>query len=148
MTPNEHHNAQWRMASAEAALDRRTFMTIGLPPPNVVVFQEYGEKDTDSEGGQLVRGKCQVQMAWENMTPRQAATLRAEIEAGVTAGYLWLTVDRASGHAPGPDWVDIKGKPYLPDWATVAKTYNQVYGQLALRLLAVEVINSPSGEPA
>jgi hypothetical protein len=40
--------------------------------------------------------------------------------------------------------VDVKGKPYLPDWATMAKTYGQVYTNVTMRLLAVEVINAPS----
>lgn len=144
MTHIDHYKAQWRMATTEAGLERRTLLTLGIPAPVVLIYQEASQRATGLDGSQKLRGSVTVQANWEPMNRMQAARLRAEIEAGQSAGWLYMTIDRGIGKSAGPDWVDIRGRPYTPEFAPMARSFGQAYEALSLQLGAVEIINAPS----
>lgn len=140
----ETYQAQWRMAASADTLARRNLITLGIPPPALLVYNEASQRVPGLDGSQKLRGGISIQINWENLNRGQAARLRSAIEAGQDAGWLYMTVDRSNAQSIGPDWVDIRGKAYTPQFAPVAKSYGQAYEAVSLQLADVEIINAPS----
>lgn len=138
------YRAQWRMAASEAGLDQRQMLTLGFRPPSVAAFQEQTEKVNGLNGAQKTRGFPQVVLQWDALGRKEIRRIREAIQLGMGGNYLFLTIDRAIGLSTGPDWVDIKGRPFMPDITPIPKSYGEVTDQIALQLFMVEIVNEPS----
>lgn len=136
--------SRWRIAASADTLARRNLITLGIPPPALLVYNEASQRVPGLDGSQKLRGGISIQVNWEPLTRAQAARLRAAIEAGQSAGWLYMTVDRSNAQSSGEDWVDIRGKAYTPQFAPVARSYGQAYEAVSLQLADVEIINAPS----
>lgn len=141
-------NLGWRVASTEAGLQTGAFFARRIPPPNTFEYKDYTVRNPQSQGGQSRHGYKNITILWDVLTPKQANALRDVIQAGLDdAGYVYLTLDRSNGEASGRDWIDVYGRPEMPDFqpqAPVAGADGIVYGTTSFFLNALVIVNDPA----
>lgn len=142
----------WRIALTEAGLNLGWFFARGLPPPTNAPYHDYSTRVSHSEGGQSRHGYKNVRMFWETLTRGQASNLRTVLQAGLDSGtgLIFLTIDRANGSGSGPDWIDVSGRPHMPDFdpSRFAGATNIVHQNVELFLNNLTIVNDPALFPA
>lgn len=135
----------WRIAASEAGLAKGYFLSLGIPAPNRMQFKEYSEEEERSDSSQLRLGHAEFLAEWDELNSAMTYKIRSAIQAALNStGYIYMTIDRSIGLAPGPDWVDIKGRPWIPDIAPVPRSLGRVQDNVRLRIKSVTVVNAPS----
>jgi hypothetical protein len=61
-----------------------------------------------------------------------------------------MTIDRANGTGSGPDWIDVSGKPHMPDFdpSRFVGATNIVHQNMELFLNNLTIVNDPAHFPA
>lgn len=146
MTPMS--NLGWRIASTEAGLQTGAFFARRIPPPHTFEYKDFSVRTPQSQGGQTRHGYKNITIIWDSLTLQQANALREVIQAGLDdAGYVYVTLDRSNGTASGRDWIDVYGRPEMPDFqprAPVAGSNGILYGQTKLFVNALVIVNDPA----
>jgi len=76
---------------------------------------------------------------------KQSNALREVIQAGLDdAGYVYLTLDRSNGTASGRDWIDVYGRPQMPDFRPAANSGGKLHNSVTFVLNAIVIVNDPA----
>lgn len=138
-------NLGWRIASTEAGLQIGAFFARGIPPPDVSDYRDYSERKPQSQGGQARHGYKNITLVWNRLDTKQSNALREVIQAGIdNVGDVYLTLDRSNGSASGRDWIDVYGKPQMPDFEVVANSGGKMHGNVEFVLNAITIVNDPA----
>jgi hypothetical protein len=141
-------NLGWRIASTEAGLQKGAFFVRRIPPPHSFEYKDYSVRRPQSQGGESRHGYENVTILWDRLTPKQSNELRTVIQAGLDdAGYIYLTVDRSNGLASGRDWIDVRGRPQMPDFlplTPVAGSNGIMHGSVRLFVNELFIVNDPA----
>ena len=136
------------MASTEAGLTNNGLFAQKFPPPTSAVYRDYSTRVSQSTGGQARHGYKNVRLFWEVLDRRQALLLRTTIQAGLDAtGVVFWTIDRANGTSGGPDWIDVSGKPYMPDFdpsTPIASATAVAHSRVELYINNLTIVNDPA----
>ena len=138
----------WRIASTEAGLARGNFKVRNIPPPDSAPYRGYSHRVSKTTGGQARHGYKNVRFFWEVLDRGQAAALKRVIQAGLDdAGLLFLTIDRNDGDAGGIDWIDVSGRPYMPDFdpsTPIASASRTAHERIELFVNNLTIVNDPA----
>lgn len=136
-----------RLAETEAGLSRGYIIhSWGLPKPTQPIYQDHSQKVALADGGQALRGWPSVTLIWDRLSITQFRTLRKLVEAAIdNTGYLYLTVDKSWNGSEGHGyWVDVRGKPTIPDNAPTANTSGMIRDNVVLEINNIESVNDPA----
>lgn len=133
----------WRI-SATATLTNQNFFALGLPPPNTPPYQNYSEKLPQSQGGQARQGYKYVTLLWDSLDYLQFRTLTRIVEAAITAGTIYATIDRADGTKLVNDFIDISGKPFPLEHTIIANARGVVHQNVTLVINNITITADPS----
>ena len=144
-----NNSFKWRISLTEGGLAKGSFYHYDLPEPSTAPFSDHSASVIKSDGSQGLHGFPQVTLLFDILSGPQAAILRQFIDAGRSAGVLFLTVDRGDGSDPGPAWIDISGVPHRQSRLTqngplVGSRGKSHYTNVQLFLNNVTVVNDPS----
>lgn len=140
----------YRLALSEAELEDGTLDTWGLQPPSTAPYVDHTEVVGQSDGGQALLGYDQVTLSWDVLTPFEASQLVRLVREALGTdgeGFLYLTVSRSNGTSPDSDWIDVMGRPHVPQVITppnvgaVSHLYHQ---NVTLFVNNLTVLNDPS----
>ncbi len=138
----------WRISSTEAQLVRGLFFAYGFPHPTSAPYRDYSVRASQSEGGQVRHGYKNVRLFWDVLTRPQALFLRNIIQEGLDdAGFIYLTIDRANGTAGGVDWIDVRGRPHMPDFdpsTPIVTATGIVHRNIELYVNNIFIVNDPA----
>lgn len=140
----------YRIATTLAGLEKgANFFVLGLPPPNLPLFQPDSVRQPGGQGGERRHGYIQVSLLWLTLTLDQGFIIydlitQAEATGGQGNGTLYLTVPRVDGSAGGVSWVDISGVALMPQFSPVQDSRGALYENVVLRLNNVTVEATPS----
>ena len=135
----------WRIASTEAGLQTGAFFARGIPPPDVFEYRDYSERRPQSQGGQSRHGYKNTTLVWNSLDIKQSNALREVIQAGIDdVGNVYLTLDRSNGSASGRDWIDVYGKPQMPDFRPQPNSSGRLHGSVSFVLNAIVIVNDPA----
>lgn len=138
-------NLGWRVASTEAGLQTGAFFVRGIPPPSIFEYRDYSERRAQSQGGQSRQGYKKATVVWDDFDNKQSNALREVIQAGLDdAGYVYLTLDRSNGSASGRDWIDVYGRPHMPDFLPQPYSGGRMHGRVTFVLNALVIVNDPA----
>ncbi|MDH5182481.1 MAG: hypothetical protein OEX12_01205 [Gammaproteobacteria bacterium] len=128
-----------------------------IPPPKQVIFREYSELSTALTGRQVRQGFSTVRIRWDNLSREQLFTIKWYVRLALAEdtdlapeepqgdGYLYLTIDKLNGSGGEPQWIDIKGIPWIPEPEENSGIQRfPHFPQTELFLNAVEVISDPA----
>lgn len=134
----------YRLATSEAGLAKGYLFAQGVPPPTNTEYRDHAAKVPVSTGGEARHGYRSVTFLWDVLDARQAGVLRGIIEGAGTT--IYATFAKFNGESLGTDWVDVSGKPSMPDLAP-AQTITQqgvIFQNVQLRINAVTILNEPA----
>lgn len=137
----------WRIAATEAALANGYMFLRGIPLPDTAPYRDHSQRVSKTTGGQARHGYKNVRLFWEILDRAQANRLRTIVQAGLDdAGYVYLTIDRNNGIAGGPDWIDVRGRPYMPDFdpSQIAGATGTVHQRVELFVNNLTIVNDPA----
>ena len=137
----------WRISTTEAGLGSGYYHALGIPPPTNAPYHDYSTRVGQSTGGQARHGYKNVREFWERMDRTEATTLKEIIEAGIAlTGEVFLTVDRANGEGDTFDWIDVRGKPHVPDFdpSRFAGASDIVHENIELFVNNLTIVNDPA----
>lgn len=145
MTVTVLSNLGWRIASTEAGLQTGAFFARRIPPPDNFEYKDYSVRVPQAQGGESRHGFKNITVFWEDLDIRQSQALREVIQAGIDAvGDVYLTLDRSNGTASGRDWIDVRGKPAMPDFLPQTNSSGQLHGSVKFFLNALVIVNDPA----
>lgn len=134
----------FRLAASEAGLAKGYLFAHGIPAPQVE-YRDHSVKVSQSDGGQARHGYKTVSLLWATLTREQGASLRAIVEgAGST---IYASFPRGNGAGEGWDFIDVSGKPQMPDMApddTLAGRQTWIYQNVQLVINNLTIINQPA----
>lgn len=140
----------YRLALSEAELVDGSVMAWGLQPPSAAPYVDHTEAVGQSDGGQALLGYDQVTLSWDIMSSAEAATIGRLVEDALGTdgeGFLYLTISRANGTNPGPDWIDVMGRPHPPQIAAppnIAGISDLYHQNVTLVVNNLTILNDPS----
>jgi hypothetical protein len=134
----------WRIATTSGGLAAGHFFARKLPPPSQPVYLDYSVKAPQSQGGLTRQGYDNIRLLWDEMDGLQLKTLRGLVEAGITAGALYLTIDRADGTGIVNDFIDVHGLPQPVEFQPVQNGRGMVFTNVTLMVNALVIDNDPS----
>lgn len=136
-----------RLAITEAGLEKGSMLYAWrLPIPTLSLYNDHSTKIPLSDGGQALRGFASVSLTWDRLTWDQARTVRKLVEDAIDGGgLLYASVNRGWNRSGGADdWIDVSGKPHIPDGTAAGNTQGRVSDGVSLLLNALSVVNDPS----
>lgn len=133
----------WRI-SATSTLTNRNFFVLGLPPPNTPDYKDYAQKLSRSQGGLARQGYKNITILWDSLDFLQFKTLTDIVEAGITAGSLYATIEKADGTGLANSFIDVHGIVQPLDHTVVSNARGIVYQNVTLVLTNITVDNDPS----
>lgn len=134
----------WRIANSLAGLTRGNLYARGLPPPQTPVYKTYAALIPQSQGGQTRQGYINATLLWDRLDFLQAKTLNGIVEAGITAGSLWLTVDKGNGTGLANAFIDISGIPHPLVLEPTSQSQGQIFENVQLFVTNITVLADPS----
>lgn len=134
----------WRIATTSGGLTTGHFFARKLPPPSLPVYLDYSVKAPQSQGGLTRQGYSNVRILWNEMDGLQLKALKTLVEAGITAGSLYLTVDRADGSGIANDFIDVHGLPQPLEYQPVQDARGMVFSNVVLLVNNLTIDNDPS----
>lgn len=133
----------WRL-SATSTLTRKHFFALGLPPVNTPDYKPFSQLVPQSQGGQARQGYINIKMLWDSLDFFQLRTLNRIVEAAITAGTIYATVDKADATGFINSFVDISGVPSPLEFQPIANARGVVYQNVILTINNVTVTSDPS----
>ena len=132
---------RWRIAVTELGLDRGMFISLNLPMPETIAFQDFSEQLPSSEGATNRAGYTRCVLTWARITRPQLFKLRRIITSLSRNTRLFMTVDRNNGTKGSEEWIDISGYPFMaePSADAVGRKSRQSY-DITLTLNNVTII--------
>lgn len=137
----------WRIATTEAGLASGYFSALGIQPPTNAPYHPYSTRVGQSTGGQARHGYKNVRMFWANLDRIEARILKERVVAGIAlTGNVYLTIDRANGDGDTYDWIDVYGKPHIPDFdpSRFAGASDIVHENIELFVNNLTIVNDPA----
>ena len=144
---SEPRKLGWRIATTEAGLASGYFFAMGLEVPTNAPYHDYSTRVGQSTGGQARHGYKNVRCYWERLDRREARMLREAVQAGLDlTGTIFLTIDRANGSGDTFDWIDVSGKPHMPDFdpSRFGGATNIMHENVELFVNNLTIINDPA----
>lgn len=133
----------WRL-SATATLTNQNFFALGLPPVNTPDYKDYSQLLPKSQGGVSRQGYTNISLLWDGLDFEQFRTLTRIVEAAITAGSIYATIDKADGSGLLNSFVDIHGVPAPLEYAPVSNGKGVMFQNVLLRVTNITVDNDPS----
>ena len=136
-----------RLATSEALLAKGALVYAwGVPAPSLPIYNDHSAKALLSDGGQSLRGYASVSLTWDRLTWYQAYIIRKLAEDAIDAGgVLYATVNRAwNRKGMGSDWIDVSGKPHIPDGTPAGNTDGLLSDGFTLFLNNLTIESDPS----
>lgn len=133
----------WRI-SATATLTNQHFFTLGLPEPDLVDYKGYTQEAPRSTGGVTRHGYKNISLLWNTMDYVQLLTLNNIVNAAVTAGTVYATIDRSFGIKLANDFIDVSGVPHYLTFTPIENSRGIQYSNVTLFVTNITVINDPS----
>lgn len=134
----------WRISSTSAGLAHGHFFARGLPPPNTPTFTPYTQKVPQSQGGISRQGYNNISILWDFMDAVQLKTLNGIVEAAITAGTIYATVDRADGTKLANDFIDVSGQAQPLEFTTISNARGVSFSNILLVLTNLVIDSDPS----
>lgn len=134
----------WRIASASAALPLGRFTALGLPPVNVADYRPFTQEIPRSTGGVARQGHKNISLLWYEMTYNQLKTLTKIVDASVTGGVVYATIDRSFGVKLANDFIDISGVPHPLTFSPIADSWGAVVQNVNLIVTNITITADPS----
>lgn len=133
----------WRI-SATSTLTNQNFFALGLPPVNTPEYKDYSQKLPRSQGGLVRQGYKNITLLWDELDFLQFKTLTDIVEAAITAGALYATIDKADGTGLANSFIDVHGVAQPLDHTVVSNGRGVVYSNVTLVLTNITVDADPS----
>lgn len=133
----------WRISST-STLTNQNFFALGLPPPNTPDYKDFAQKLPRSQGGLSRQGYKNITLLWDAMTFEQFKTLTRIVDAAITAGSIYATIDKADGTGLANSFIDVHGVAQPIDHTPVSNGRGVVYQNVTLTITAIVVDNDPS----
>jgi hypothetical protein len=133
----------WRL-SATSTLTRQNLFALGLPPVNLGDYRTYTELVSQSQGGQARQGYINVSLLWNELTAPQLKTLTGIVEAAITAGTIYGTIDKADGTGFINSFINISGIPLPLEFQPVSDARGVVFQNVTLKINNVTVTADPA----
>lgn len=138
----------YRLATTENGLATGHLFVWQLPPPTTATYRDHSQKFPQSDGGEARHGFRSVELTWNTLTPAQAYTIRRMVVTVLSAGNpLYLTINRADGTRPGNDWIDVFGRPRIPDIepeGSIAGASGFYHRNVTLFVNNLTIVNDPA----
>lgn len=134
----------WRISSTSGGLNHGHFFARKLPPPSTVDYKPYSQLVPQSQGGQTRQGYDILTMLWDFLDYSQLRTLTEIIEAGIVAGILYITFDRADGTKLLNDFVDATGICWPLEFQPVSNGRGVGVQNVKLTVNNLTITNDPS----
>lgn len=132
-----------RIATSEAGLAKGALFARGIPVPQMF-YRDHSSRSAQGEGGETLHGYKAVTLLWENLTASQAAALRDMIDTAQAAanGLIYLTILRNDAANGNYDWIDVSGRPSMPEWNPAYDGH--VYAPVEMVVNNLTILNDPS----
>ena len=114
-----------------------------LPKPDLSIYQDHTTKTSLGDGGQALRGRKSVTLAWNQLTDVQFQRLYTAFTAA--AGTIWLTIDKGWGETSAlTGWIDVSGIPHRPTGTPVQQAGGVVVEDVRFHIANVTVQVDPA----
>lgn len=133
----------WRI-SATSTLTNQNFFALGLPLVNTPNYRPYTQKLPRSQGELARQGYKNITLLWDELNFTQFKTLTDIVNAAITAGSLYATIDKADGTGLANSFIDIHGIPQPVDWQPVSNGRGVIYQNVTLVVTNITIDNDPS----
>jgi len=137
-----------RLATTEAGLPQGFLIySHQIPLPSIVVYREYSQAVPGADGSQTQHGFPSLAMNFNNLDKWQAYSLRKLVDDALTlsAKVLWVTMDKNwNGSSPPNTWIDVSGKPHIPDIAPSGGSLGALRETITLTINNLDVDNATS----
>lgn len=132
-----------RIATSEAGLAKGAFFVRGIPKPQMF-YRDHSTRSPQGEGGETLHGYKAVTLLWSDLTAAQAAELRDLIETAQAAAtpVIFLTITRDNADNGNYDWIDVSGRPLMPEWQPGRD--GEVFTQVEFVVNNLTILNDPS----
>lgn len=134
----------WRISSTSGGLATGHLYAVGIPPPDVPRYQAFTNRVPQSKGGQGRQGFINFRALWNQLTSEQFYTLNAIVEAAITAGTVYLTVDKNDGNGIKDAFIDVSGVVHPLSYEPVQRSQGLVYQNVELFANNLTVDSDPS----
>lgn len=134
----------WRLSATSGGLNHGHLFARKLPPPNTVDYKAYSEIVPQSQGGQARQGYDNLSLLWDFLDFSQLKALSDIVEAGLTAGIIYITFDRADGTKLLNDFVDGNGVPWPLEFQPVSNGRGVGVQNVKLTVNNLSVTGDPS----
>lgn len=138
------YDCSWRLHPNSAQLARAYLFAMGIPSPDLPVYRDYSDKFAQSQGGLTRQGYKNVTLLWDDLSVIQFKTLTDLVEAGITAGVIFATIQRNDGTGLQDDWIDISGLPQPLDYQVLPRGEGIMYSNVSLTINAITITSDPS----
>lgn len=133
----------WRL-SANSTLTNKHLFALKIPAPNTPDYKSFSQILPQSQGGQARQGYINIRMLWDFLDYLQLRTLDRIVEAAITAGSIYATVDKADGTGLINSFIDIHGIPLPLEFQQIANARGVVYQNVTLTINNITVDADPS----
>lgn len=134
----------WRIASSSAALPTGHLFARGIPAPTTSRYRSYAVKQPQSKGGLTRQGYINAVMIWNDLDPLQFNALNDIVEASITGGAIYVTLDKGDGTGLADDFVDVHGTAQPLTFEEVPRAQGRVFQAVTLTVTSIVVDNDPS----
>jgi len=140
------HELYFRIATTEAGLQRGNLFVRHIPPPSLVLYQDFSERVDTADFGQALRGIPYVEILWDQIRKDPAFIINEMIETVLAAGTpLWLTIDLGANRSyQRGRWADIYGTPVVPQQDPDGGSRGLLISNFRLRVNNVVIDNNPA----
>lgn len=144
MNDNTKWITYWRIAATSGALPMGRFFALGLPPPNTPLYRPFTATLPQTKGGMSRQGYNNIAILWNDMDFEQLRTLRKIVEAGITGGVIYATIDRNYGDKLLNDFIDISGMPQPLTFTPIENTRGVMVQNINLVITNITITADPS----
>jgi hypothetical protein len=134
----------WRISSTSALLSKRHFFALGLPPVSLSDYKTFTQELPRSTGAISRQGYKNITLLWDELDFVQLKTLNGIVEASVTSGTIYATIDRAFGTKLANDFIDISGVPHSLTFSQMSNSRGVVYQNVTLVITNITITADPS----
>ena len=137
------NNINTRIATSEAGLATGALFARKIPKPQTF-YRDHSSRSSQGEGGEARHGYLNVSLLWDTLTASQASALKAVITAaqGQSSGLMYLTIRRTDATNGDTDWIDVSGRPLMPEFQS--SNDGRIFRNVELTINNLTILNDPS----
>lgn len=133
----------WRLSSTSTLTNQNLFV-LKIPPPSLPDYKDYTQKLPRSQGGLARQGYRNITLLWDLMTFEQFRILTSIVEAAISAGTIYATIDRGDGSGLLNDFIDILGVPQPLEHTMISQARGTVHQNVVLTITNITITDNPS----